>query len=596
MKLTFQSKLWRSYRKTELISTGKILIYSIIVGIIAGLGAIVFTTLVHFFCTYVLGGIAGYSIYHPAGEPPIFEEIKKPFNPFLLILITTCGGLLSGIIVYTLAPETEGAGTDAAIEAYHQKRGIIKTVVPFIKMIASAITLGTGGSGGNQGPIAQIGAGFGSVLAKGFKLSETERRILLSAGMGAGIGAIFRSPLAGAIFASEVLYKDLELEHEVLFPSFIASIVAYSTFAMRFGWSPLFSTTDFKFSNPLELIPYTVLAVAVSLFVCFYVKVFYCVRDIFHKIHIKPHFKPAIGGFFVGIIGIVMPQAICIGFGTLQLAMWGKIAFITLFLIAFLKIFATAFTISSGGSAGVFGPSMVIGGTLGGTVGGFFHYILPTIIQQPGAFVLVGMAGFFTAAANTPLSTIIMIVEMTRSHELIVPVMWVSVISYFISRKWTIYEKQVENRGYSSVHRYEFVRHALASVKIKDVVRTDFKTIIESTPLRKIFSILSSEKLDDIPIVNKKGELTGIITLHDIKAVLDSPEVSKILVAKDVANLNPITITPHESLHDALHKIGFKEINTLPVVDKKDKTKIIGIIRRKDITKIYNEIVEKIKS
>jgi len=596
MKVTFQSKLWRSYKKAEIISTGKILIYSVIVGIIAGLGAIVFLTSIHFFCTYVLEGIAGYNIRSPAGEPPIFGEIHKAFNPLLLILITTCGGLLSGFIVYTFAPEAEGHGTDAAIEAYHQKRGIIRTIVPFIKMIASAITLGTGGSGGREGPIAQIGAGFGSFLANRLKLSERERRILLAAGMGAGVGAIFRSPMAGAIFAGEVLYRDLEIESEVLLSAFVASIIAYSIFAAKFGWSPLFSAAAFKFTNPLELIPYTILAIAVSLFSYIYVKVFYGVRDIFHKIHIKPHFKPAIGGFFVGIIGITMPQAISMGYGTLQLAMWGKIAFITLFFIAFLKIFATAFTISSGGSAGVFGPSMVIGGTLGGAVGGFFHYILPTIVQQPGAFVLVGMAGFFSAAASTPLSTIIMVAEMTGNYDLVVPAMWVSAISYFISRKWTIYEKQAENRGHSPAHRYEFVRHALASVKIKDAVRTDFKTILESTSLKNIFSVLSSEKLDDIPIVNKKGELTGIITLHDIKAVLDSPEVSKILVAKDVANLNPITITPHESLHDALHKIGFKEINTLLVVDEKEKTKIIGIVRRKDITRIYNEIVEKIKS
>ena len=596
MKITFKSKLWRSYKGAELISTGKVLIYSVIVGIIAGLGAIVFLVLIHFFYTYVLGNVAGYGISSPAGEPPIFGEIHKTFNPVLLILVTTCGGLLSGFIVYTFAPEAEGHGTDAAIEAYHQKRGIIRPVVPFIKMIASAITLGTGGSGGREGPIAQIGAGFGSFLARKLKLSERDRRILLAAGMGAGIGAIFRSPMAGAVFAGEVLYRELEIESEVLLSAFIASIVAYSIFAAKFGWLPLFSTAAFKFTNPLELIPYTTLAVIVSLFSYIYVKVFYGIRDIFHRIHIKPHLKPAIGGFFVGIIGAFMPQAISMGYGTLQLAMWGKIAFTTLFLIAFLKIFATAFTISSGGSAGVFGPSMVIGGTLGGAVGGFFHYILPTFVQQPGAFVLVGMAGFFSAAANAPLSTIIMVAEMTGNYDLIVPAMWVSAISYFISRKWTIYEKQMENRGYSPAHRYEFLRHALQSIKIKDIMKKEFRIISESTPLRDIFSILSSEKLDDIPVVNTEGKLTGIVTLHDIKAVLDSPEVSKMLVAEDVANLNVISITPNESLHDALHKIGFKEVNTLPVVDEKDKTKIIGIVRRKDITRIYNEIVEEIGS
>lgn len=206
------------------------------------------------------------------------------------------------------------------------------------------------------------------------------------------------------------------------------------------------------------------------------------------------------------------------------------------------------------------------------------------------------MAGFFSAAASTPLSTIIMVAEMTGNYDLVVPAMWVSAISYFISRKWTIYEKQAENRGHSPAHRYEFVRHALQSVKIKDIARKDFKTVLESAPLKNIFFILSSEKLDDVPIVNTKNKLVGIVTLHDIKTVLDSPEVSEMLVAKDVANLNVISITPNESVDDALHKIGFKEINTLPVVDEKDKTKIIGIIRRKDITRVYSEIVEEIRS
>jgi len=239
-------------------------VYYVLIGIIAGLGAIAFYFLCQIGTHIFLDLMAGYRPPSPAGEHSLFLPTNSFFNRYILLLVPALGGILSGILVYTFAPEAEGHGTDAAIDAYHNKAGFIRGRVPIIKTIASAITLTSGGSGGREGPIAQIGAGFGSFLGTILKLSERERRIMMAAGIGAGVGSIFRAPLAGALFAAEVLYRDPEFEYEVIIPSGIASVVAYCLFCLVFGWGTLFESPYFTFQNPLELGPYLVLAFVLS--------------------------------------------------------------------------------------------------------------------------------------------------------------------------------------------------------------------------------------------------------------------------------------------------------------------------------------------
>ncbi|MCP3892956.1 MAG: chloride channel protein, partial [Desulfobulbaceae bacterium] len=221
--------------------------------------------------------MAGYRPDLPAGEHHIFQPTETSYEKWrwMLFFLPALGGLFSGWLVYTYAPEAEGHGTDAAIEAYHFKGGFIRNRIPFIKTIASAVTLTTGGSGGREGPIAQIGAGFGSFLATKLKLSDRERRIMMAAGIGAGVGSIFRAPLAGALFAAEVLYRDPEFESEVIIPAGISSVVAYCLFCLVFGWGSLFSSPDLVFQNPIELGPYLILAVVLVIFSVFYIKAFY---------------------------------------------------------------------------------------------------------------------------------------------------------------------------------------------------------------------------------------------------------------------------------------------------------------------------------
>ena len=282
----------------------RLLVLAALVGIVAGLGAIVFYVATRVAEHYALGVIAGYYPEpRPGGEVTLswLPVAVHDFWPWLLLVIPAVGGLISGVIVFTFAPEAEGHGTDSVIAAYHHKQGQIRPRVPLVKIIASSITLGTGGSGGREGPIAQIGAGFGSLLGNMLRLRPAERRVLMAAGMGAGIGAIFRAPLAGTIFAAEVLYSSTEFEPEVIIPAGIASVVSYCIYGMFSGWQPLFTTPDLTFTNPLQLGPYLLLALFMALLAALYTHTFYLCQGWFRRLPISKHFRPAIGAFLTGI-------------------------------------------------------------------------------------------------------------------------------------------------------------------------------------------------------------------------------------------------------------------------------------------------------
>jgi CIC family chloride channel protein len=282
-------------RSAQFARAGKWTFYFILIGIIAGLGSIAF----HYLCQIGIYAFmdltAGYRPPAPAGEHHLIPPSSTPFSRWILLLLPAMGGVISGWLVYTWAPEAEGHGTDAAIDAYHRHGGFIRGRVPIVKTISSAITLTTGGSGGREGPIAQIGAGFGSFLATKLKLSDRERRIMMAAGIGAGVGSIFRAPLAGALFAAEVLYRDPDFESDVIIPAGISSVVAYCLFCLVFGWGSLFeSPSEFTFRNPLELGPYLVLALVLVATGVFYVKSFYAVTRLFKRINIPNFLKPAL--------------------------------------------------------------------------------------------------------------------------------------------------------------------------------------------------------------------------------------------------------------------------------------------------------------
>ncbi len=592
MKTSIISEFFFIIQNIKRSQTGKWFIYATLTGVAVGLGAIVFFVLLDLTSVFLLNHVSGFPFSHPINEKPLLELIHKPFNKVIFIIIATSGGFLSGLIMHLVAVETKGGGTGEVIKSYHNNIPI-RARVPFVKTIVSVLSLGVGGAGGREGPAAHIGAGLGYRIGKLLHLSDKEKRIMMICGMAGGIGAIFRSPMGAAIYSTEVLYKDVDFEHEALLPAAISSIIAYSIFSAKFGWVHMFSTPLMKFQNPLELISYTVLALVCAVSGIFFINVFNSVSKMFGNINAPLYIKTALGGLIIGILGALMPDSVGMGYGIMQNAFLNKTTFTALLLIGVIRMFATSVTIGSGNSAGMFAPSLVIGAAIGGGFGGYLHSIAPYMVDNPASFALVGMAGFFAATAKTPLSVIILVAEITGNYELIVPSMWVVAISFLLSSRYSIEHYQVKDRAHSKIHKYEYIKDVLENIKVKDLMHKKFEYVDNSAKLSTIYNILSKTKQTDIPVLSKDKKISGIITLHVLKSILGESELSEFLVAEDIANRDVITATLDENLNNIMHKIGFKEINTIPIVDENGK--IIGIITRKDIIKSYNDATKSLK-
>ncbi|MCA9155799.1 MAG: chloride channel protein [Planctomycetales bacterium] len=595
-------------RRYDLHSTGKWLVLSALIGIVAGLGAIVFQFLTQAIQAIALIPLAGYVPGEAAGEHPYLEPTVGAFTPWILVAVMAIGGLISGWIVYTFAPEAEGHGTDAAIDAFHNKRGDIRARIPFIKTITSALTIGTAGSAGREGPIAQIGAGFGAFLASKLKLSARDRRIMMAAGMSAGVGAIFRAPLAGALFSGEILYREADLESDVVVPSAVASTVAYSIYNMtlppELRFTPLFGELKFHVVSPLELLPYTALAVILTAVAVLYIKTFYGTHNLFKKLPIIPHLRPAIGATLAGLVGLALYYAygadrdllavLATGYGTLQKAFSAnQPAVHVLLAVALVKIITTSLTIGSGGSGGVFGPSMVVGGCLGAAVGQVFHQWWPEVITQPQAFAIVGMAGFFAGAARAPFSTILMVSEMTGDYKLLLPTMWVATICFLLCSRWTLYIKQVPSRLDSPAHRGDFIVDLLEGITVSDVYQKNRKIrlVQENATLDEIVHLLAKTSQRYFPVVDARERMVGIFSAEDVRAYLYDDSIWQIANARDVMTTKIVTVTPEDDLNLALKKFTALNLDELPVVEPDDPTKLIGILRRKETIAAYNRRV-----
>lgn len=580
-----------------------------LVGIVAGGGAIAFYVATRAVEHYALGVVVGYCPEpRPSGEPAMawLPTVTHPLHLGLLLLIPALGGLLSGILVYTAAPEAEGHGTDSAIAAYHNRQGEIRPRVPLVKIAASALTLGTGGSGGREGPIAQIGAGFGSLLANLLRLRPAERRVLMAAGMGSGIGAIFRAPLAGTMFAAEVMYFSPEFEPEVIIPTGIASVISYCVFGLYSGWQPLFDIPDLTFSNPWQLGPYLLLAVLMALLAMLYTRTFYGCQYFFKRLPILPHFRPALGALLTGAVAILLytfakyvlnspPQqmlaVLAFGYSALQDAVFQdtNMAALSLLMIALGKIATTGLTIGSGGSGGVFGPSMVIGGCGGGALGIALHNLWPGLVPHPASFVIVGMAGFFAAAAKTPFSTLIIVSEMTGGYSLLLPSLWVCTLSFILSDRKSIYASQVESRSRSPAHQGSYIRQVLAEVHVREFLSPE-QAMIALRPQDSLATVI--DRLDIapfpvLPVVDEKGLLLGVVDVEEVHLASQAPDLTALVLAADLMRSDIQPLTPDNTLDRALELFIENDLLALPVVEDLAHRRVLGVVRRFEIASAY---------
>ncbi len=579
------------------ISPRTIYLYSIVIGVLSGLGALAFNEVLHAASQLTLNSWAHLpGPLTPEGASDLAVSAETP-RRWLWVLLPVVGGLISGLLVKTFAPEAEGTGTDGYIDAFHNQAGSMRRRVPFVKSLATLATLASGGSAGKEGPIAQIGSGIGSALGRYLKMGARARRTMMVAGAAGGLGAIFRAPLGGALTAVEVLYKE-DIETDALTPAILSSVTAYTVFSSVKGFGHVFSVSSEAFHAPVQLLFYAALGLVCSAAGYMYVRFLHGSKSLFFdRLPINKYLIPPIGGLLVGLVGLAYPQAMGQGFGYVQqLILHQPLGGIegtvrVLATLAVLKILTTSFTISSGGSGGVFAPSLFIGAMLGGVVGTLSHQFFPAIVPDVTPFVIVGMGAFFAGVANAPIASLVMVAEMTGAYELLPPLMVVAVLALVTSRRWSIYTTQVDNKFSTKAHLWEMNPDVLKRVTIGEAMNGVYlrsAIIPHDLTLGEIETLASESGESDLILQNDEGEFSGLLSFDDLGNRKELEHMSSLLVADDLVNRRPVCLSPTDNLIRALEFFGEGEFDKLPIVDTAEGgKKLLGHVRYRDIIGFY---------
>lgn len=598
--LRFLHGHWRGFLSSyRHISSFRWLILGVAVGLASGLAASAFYALVELGKHWILNIGAGLELPAPAGEREFASEAGG-LRPWVVPVATTAVALLTGWLVQRFIPDSIDSGTDgtdAMIKAFHRQGGIIRAKTLLIKGITSVLTIASGGSAGREGPISQVGAGLGSVLARKLGLTAKERRLLLLAGSAGGLGAIFRAPLGGALTAVEVIYRE-DFEAEALLPAVLSSVTAYSLFTMFFGSEPIFGIPQFVFHDARELIFYAGLSVACSAAGWFYVRSFSFIKySIFARVREKVGIMWAtgLGGLCMGIIGMFYPATLTGGYGLLEQAILGNVTLGTMFALLLGKTIATCVTIGGGMSGGMFAPALFMGGIAGGIVGKVAHSLYPHLARDPGAYVLVGMAAFFAGVAKAPIGPLVMVTELTKGYGLLPPLMLTSALCLVLTRRVHLYEHQVNSKFESPAHVVDATINLLEDLKVQDYYKPGrVTTLEEGTTLEALTDIFANTNELYFPVKNKAGEFTSILSIHAVRNVLFEQDLFQLLVVSDVATKKAF-LRPDYDLYTALLKFVDTGYGQIPVVKTDDDNEIIGLINREDVFKAYARAIQQVR-
>lgn len=554
---------------------------AIIIGLLAGGGAIGFR-----FILKVM-----HSIFFQSWEYSL--ELVKEFSWWQRVLIPAIGGLLVGPVVYRFANEVKGSGVPEVMESVALRGGSIRLRVLLAKTIAAATTIGSGGSAGREGPIIQIGSAIGSAFGQILKLSAVKLRTLVACGAAAGIAATFNAPIAGALFAVEVILGNFAITQ--FSPIVISSVVATVLSRHFIGDFPAFIVPQYNMISAFEFIPYSLIGILAGFISVIFIISVFKTQDIFEKLKISDLLKPALGGLVVGIIAIRFPQVYGVGYESINDALWGKDVTILLALLIFMKIIATSATLGSGGSGGVFAPSLFVGAMLGGLIGEQAHSLFPNITADSGAYALVGMGAVVAGVTHAPISAILIIFEMTNDYLIIPPLMVACIGSVLIStlvKKESMYTMKLVKRGIKIFEGKDI--NVLRRIKVEEIIFKDILTINHNDTFQEIIKKMLSSRHQEYFVVNEKKQLLGTLSLHQVKQfMMDNEYLSNLVIAADLVENEAKVFYPEDNLDLAMHQFGKIQSEELPVITSPHDKTLLGSVRRHDVIDRYNKEIFK---
>jgi CIC family chloride channel protein len=555
-----------------------LVVLALVTGISAGVGAIVFRELIADF-TLLFTGTNDYSGAGHAANPAL-----PWLGPWFIIAVPVVGGLLYGPLIARFAPEARGHGVPEVMLAVAQEGGRIRPRVAVIKSLASAICLGAGGSVGREGPIVQIGSAVGSTVGQVLRLSENNLRLLVACGAAGGISATFNAPIAGVFFALELILRDFEVRSfgVVVLASVVADVISRAAF----GSSSFLQLPDFQITSPWEYPLYVVLGIAAAFAGIVFIRGLYGAEDIVDRLWKgRPEWlRPAAGGILLGVLLLALPQLYGVGYTALESAIHGGDALYLLALLAVGKIVATSLTIAIGGSGGVFAPSLYIGGMLGMSFGVILGQIAPSLVSSPGAYALVGMGAVFAAAARAPITSVLIMFELTGDYHIILPLMLAIALAAGLSSLITgdtIYTLKLRRRGIDVMrgrpaNLMEIITVGQAMRKVPEGVPTDLS-------IGELTGRFVGEGREALPVVDADGSYRGVITAQEVEGSMRENALDA--TAGSLAHHLP-TLKPDETLEGALSMLVRQEVSGLPVVTRAGN-QVIGWLTHRDVLSAY---------
>lgn len=557
---------------------------ALLVGLGAGLGAVFFRWLIHAVTQFSFGRLGVW---------------LAAISPLQLLLIPALGGLIYGPIIFLFAREAKGHGVPEVMEAVALRGGRIRPRVAVVKSLASAICIGTGGSIGREGPIVQIGSSLGSTIGQFFKLDDEQVSTLVACGAAGGIAATFNAPIAGAIFAMEIIAGQMQAAS---FGAMVISAVLADVVARLFaGDMRAFMVPDYLMVSSWELLFYAILGIFAAMAAALFTTALYWGEDMVDKISLPEYVKPVLGGLCLGLVGLVtlqggaMPHIFGVGYSTIDLALGNKLLYTTALAYLAAKMLATVITLGFGGSGGVFAPSLFMGAMLGEAFGVVVHHFFPAITAPPGAYALVGMAAFFSGAAHAPITAIIMLFEMTGNYHIILPLMLATVLSTIISafiNPESIYIRKLTRRGVYLRGGSDI--DLMLEITVAEAMTHDPLVVSVRTTLHELSEKFCHSHHHSFIVVDDEGLLVGMVSLHDLEQAMVHNGQDDDLRVGDIATTDDLLVTyPYESMGKALQVMGQKNIGRLPVVAQRGSREIIGVIRRHEIIQAYNQAILK---